>query len=93
MEVIVPPKRRITYGLHGVICHKMTTFISVAVRTSNSTQFTVILTLKWRTLLLKHLLTVLDHRQKANFYRPRQVSGFLHVSNFWAKKKERLIAM
>jgi hypothetical protein len=32
----VPPKRWFTYGLHGTISRKMTTFITTAVRTSDS---------------------------------------------------------
>jgi hypothetical protein len=35
----VPPKRRFTYELHGVISQKMAIFITAVVRTSNSTLF------------------------------------------------------
>jgi hypothetical protein len=38
----VPPKRRLTYGLHGSIPQRMATFITTAVRTSNPT-FAVII--------------------------------------------------
>jgi hypothetical protein len=34
----VPTKRRFIYGLHGAISQKVTTFIAIVVRTSNSTQ-------------------------------------------------------
>jgi hypothetical protein len=36
-QCIIHLNRRFTYGLHGVIAQKMTTFITTAVKTSNST--------------------------------------------------------